>query len=97
MRIHEQNLTGAAASGAPAEAQRNGRADGSASSAGSRADRVELSGAVGAISRALTADGAGRAGRVRELAAQYQAGGYRAEPAATSRAMVADALAAAVA
>lgn len=99
MRVHDQNLTGtsAASAGAAAEAQRAGRATAGQVSATARFDRVELSGAVGTISRALTADSASRAGRVQQLAAQYQSGRYQPDAASTSRAMISDALASAVA
>ena len=94
MRIHDPNLTGAsaAASGAP-ETQRSGGARGAAAANGIRADRVEISGAVGSIARALTSNAADRAGRVRELTAQYQGGRFQPDPVATSRAIIADALA----
>ena len=95
MRVHDQNLTGVnpPAAGGTHEAQRTGRTASGPAGVSGHGDRVELSGAVGTISRALAADSGGRASRVRELAAQYQAGGYRPDAAATSRAMVADALA----
>jgi len=99
MRVHDQNLTGvntAAAGGAP-ETQRSGRTAAGSGADRAHADRVELSGAVGTISRALTAESGGRASRVRELAAQYQTGNYRPDAAATSRAMISDALAPAMA
>jgi len=95
MRVNDQNLTGVntASTAGSHEAQRAGRtASGSAGST-AHGDRVELSGAVGTISRALAADSGGRAARVRELAAQYQAQQYRPDAAATSRAMIADAVA----
>ena len=99
MRVQDQNLTGVntAATGGTHAAQRTGRTAAGSGGVSSHGDRVELSGAVGTISRALAADSGGRASRVRELAAQYQAGRYQPDAAATSRAMVADALAPAMA
>jgi hypothetical protein len=49
---------------------------------------------MGALSRAISAHESGRAARVQELAAQYGRGEYHADSAATSRAMVSDAVAA---
>ena len=94
MRIHDPNLTGAsAATGGAPETQRTGGARGAASGNRVGADRVEISGAVGSIARALTSNAADRAGRVRELTAQYQSGRFQPDAAATSGAMIADALA----
>jgi anti-sigma28 factor (negative regulator of flagellin synthesis) len=98
MRVHDHNLNGAAAaqtSGAQ-ETQRTGRsADPRARGTGGDGDRVELSSTLASLSRALDADHAGRAVRVQELSAQYARGDYRADSAATSRAMMADAIGAA--
>ena len=99
MRVNDQNLAGVntAPTGGSHEAQRAGRTSSGNPASGSHGDRVELSGAVGTISRALSADSGGRAARVRELAAQYQAQQYRPDAAATGRAMIADAFAPATA
>lgn len=98
MRIHDQNLAGASAAGTGRASETQRTSGGSAASSSTRAgaDRVEFSGALSAISRALSADSSNRAARVDALAAAYQNGTYRPDAAATSRAMVADALASAV-
>jgi anti-sigma28 factor (negative regulator of flagellin synthesis) len=99
MRVHDPNLTGVntAPTGASHETQKSGRTATGTAASTSHGDRVELSGAVGTISRVLASDSGGRAARVRELAAQYQTGQYRPDAAATGRAMIADALAPAIA
>ncbi len=98
MRVYDVNLTSssAAGSGRTQETQGSGQAGATrtGSAAHSSGDRVEFSSALGHISRALAADDAQRSSRVQALAAQYQSGTYRADPAATSRAMIADALSA---
>lgn len=97
MKIYDRDLTGASAaeSSRAQETQRTGRETSSASRAGSSAfgDRVELSSGLGQLSRALSNFGADRSSRVESLSAIYQSGGYRPDTAATSRAMVTDALA----
>jgi hypothetical protein len=95
MRVNDQNLTGVntGAAAGTHETQRAGRTPPGSTAGTAHGDRVELSGAVGTISRAMSADSGGRAARVRELAAQYHSGGYRPDAAATSRAMISDALA----
>jgi hypothetical protein len=97
MRIYDGNLTGTTGETArAAETQRadretGARAGGSAASGGG--DRIELSNALGSLSRVLSSYGSDRAGRVQTLTAQYQSGQYQANAAATSRGMVAEALA----
>ena len=98
MKIYDRSLTGAGTpeAGKTQESQKadrtsSGRADGSAAAGG---DRVELSGALGRLSQALAAFGAGRSANVQELAAQYRSGNYQPDSAATSRSMVSEALAA---
>jgi hypothetical protein len=54
---------------------------------------VELSGALGRLSQTLSSFHSERASRVQALAAQYQSGKYRPDSHATSRAIVASALA----
>ena len=98
-RIYDVNLTGtsAAESGRAQEAQRSGGA-GSArtggAGAGGTGDRVEFSSTLGRLSQAMMADSSVRGSRVQALAAQYQSGSYRPDPAATSKGMVTEALAA---
>ena len=100
MKIVDRNLSGASTTGA-SQAQESQRTESSAkarpgaSGSSGYGDRVEFSGTLGRLSRALAADGAGRAAKVRSLAAQYQSGNYRPDSAATSRNMVSEALSAA--
>jgi hypothetical protein len=61
---------------------------------GQSGDRVEFSAGLGQLARAISTYGADRAAQVQKLAALYQSGGYRTDSAATSRAMVSDALSA---
>lgn len=97
MKVYDQSLTGAgsAASTRAQESQRTDRTESSHSTGSSTpgGDRVELSGALGSIARAIAASGTSRAGRVRELAAQYQSGAYQTDALATSSGMVAEMLA----
>lgn len=97
MKVHDLNLTGtsgaevarAAGAAETPPASGTGRAQGRAGDA----DRVDFSGALGSIARAVATDGQGRTARVAELTAQYRAGNYHADAAATSRSMVAEMLA----
>ena len=97
MRVYDQNLNNAAAaqSGAAREVAGTDRA-GTTRTHGNRAegDHVELSHTLSALSHALGVHETGREARVQELAAQYGRGEYRPNAAATSRAIVSDALAA---
>jgi hypothetical protein len=98
MRIYDVNLTGssAAESGRAQEAQRSDRATGGrtgGAGANGSSDRVEFSSTLGRLSQALSSDGSARASRVQSLAAQYQSGSYRPDSTATSKGMVAEALA----
>ncbi len=97
MRIDNQNLTGLPVeSGRTQDVQRAGREDGYRAGSGSAGggDQVELSSALGTLSRAMTAYGSGRQTQVSALTAQYQSGSYRPDSLATSRGMIAEALAA---
>lgn len=98
MRIYDVNLTGtsAAESGRAQETQRSDRAGGArtgGTGANGTGDRVELSSTLGSLSQALSADGSARARQVQSLAAQYESGNYRPDSAATSKGLVAEALA----
>ena len=97
MRIYDVNLTGASAaeSGRAQETQRSGAASSRSAGAGAYGanDRVEFSSTLGRLSQAMSADETTRASRVQALAAQFQNGTYRPDSLATSRGMVADALA----
>ena len=100
MKIYDKNPIGPSTSqtGRSQEAQQASRTDSSrsASSAGAdkSSDHIEFSGTLSRLSRTLGAYGSSRAGRVQELAAQYQAGKYVADPSATSRGMVSELLSA---
>jgi anti-sigma28 factor (negative regulator of flagellin synthesis) len=98
MRIYDVNLTGssAAESSRAQETQRSDRAGGTRTAgagASGSSDRVEFSSALSRLSQALSTDGSARAGRIQALAAQYQSGSYRTDSLATSKGIVADALA----
>jgi len=96
MRVYDTNLTGASATeaGRTQELQKPDRSGSGQSSAahGAGSDRVEFSGTLGRLSRALTTSNLDRSNRVQALAAQYQSGRYRVDPLATSRAMISEAL-----
>lgn len=97
MRINEGNLTGSAAeTGRAPETQRTERESTTRAGGGSSStsnDRVELSSALGSLSRVLSSFGSDRAGRVQSLTAQYQSGGYIPDSMATSHGVIAEALA----
>jgi flagellar biosynthesis anti-sigma factor FlgM len=97
MKIYDQNLPGTSASesGRSQEAQRTGRAGGQGMSATASGggDQVELSDTLNKLSRAMSAYSESRSAKVQALGAQYQSGNYRVDSRATSRSMVADALA----
>ena len=58
----------------------------------SDSDRIEFSGAIEQLSRALSSLQSERSSRVQALTAQYQNGTYRTDAAATGRAMISEAL-----
>jgi hypothetical protein len=100
MKIYDRNLTGtsAAETGRPQEAQNLSRAGTDTSPArggidGSN-DRVEFSGTMSRLSRALATFESTRANRVQALAVEYQSGKYKPDPAATSKGVVSEALSA---
>ena len=99
MRIYDVNLTGASAaeSGRAHETQRSSGAGGAktgGAGASGTGDRVEFSSSLGRLSQVMSAYGSKRASRVEALAEQYQSGKYRPDSAATSKSMVAEAVAA---
>jgi len=96
MKVYDQNLTGALSAGSnrTSETQATERTA-TGSSGGSRnsgGDRVELSGALGSLARAMAAFGSSRSDKIQALAQQYQGGTYQVDAFATSAGMVADAL-----
>ena len=98
MKIYDRNLTGtsAAETGRAQEAQNLSRAgtDKSPTRGGvdGSNDRVEFSGTMSRLSRALGAFESTRASRVQALATEYQSGKYRPDSAATSKGLVSEAL-----
>ncbi len=100
MKIYDRNLTGTSASetGQAQETQSLNRTGKSTSHTrqgvdGSN-DRVEFSGTLGQLSRALTSFESSRAQRVQALAADYRNGNYKPDSAATSKGLVTDAMSA---
>jgi anti-sigma28 factor (negative regulator of flagellin synthesis) len=100
MKIYDRNLTGTSASetGQAQEAQnlsRTGKTNSHTRSGvdGSN-DRVEFSGTLSQLSRALTAFESSRAKRVQALTADYRSGNYKPDSAATSKGLVAEAMSA---
>ena len=99
MRINDRNLTGTSASetGRAQETKDLSRAGTGKSNTGGvdgSNDRVEFSGTLNRLSRALTTFESSRASRVQALAANYQSGSYKPNSAATSKGLVADAMSA---
>jgi hypothetical protein len=98
MKIYDRNLTGTSApeTGRAQESQNLSRAGSGKSPTrggvdGSN-DRVEFSGTLSRLSRALTAFESTRASRVQALAVEYQNGKYKPDAAATSKGLVAEAI-----
>src|SRR5882757_6496800 len=95
MKIYDNNLGGAAAAetSRKQDIQQIDRSNtGQSSAAGNSSDRVELSGTLGRLSRALSGFQTDRASRVQSLAAQYQEGTYHPDSTATSHSIVSEAL-----
>jgi len=97
MKINDANVAGSAAqTGRAPDTQRVEReASSRAGGAGAQpnGDRVELSNAMGSLSRVLSTFGSSRADRVQALAVQYQSGQYQPDALGTSRGIVAEVLA----
>jgi len=95
MRVYDRNMTGASAAEAgrtPDAAKAGGAASSHGAGSSRSGDHVELSDALGRLSRALDTSGGERAKRVEALAALYGAGKYSVDPAKVSHAMVAEAI-----
>src|SRR5258707_1322909 len=98
MKIYDTNLTGTSASetGRAQETQKLNRAvTGKTPTRGGvdgSTDRVEFSGTLSRLSRALATFESSRAGRVQALAADYQKGNYKPDSVATSKGLVSEAL-----
>jgi flagellar biosynthesis anti-sigma factor FlgM len=96
MKVYDVNLTGPSASesGRAQETQKTDRGNTSRTSTGnSSGDRVELSGTLARISRAVSSYSADRTEKVQALTQQYQAGTFQPDSVRTSQGMIADALA----
>ena len=96
MRVNDRNTMGAASeAGRTQDTQKLDRAGVTrAGAADSGADRVEFSSSLGQLDQAISTDSAVRAGRVQALATNYVAGRYHPDSQATSRGVVAEAIAA---
>ena len=98
MRIEDRNISGAAAEQSARAKETEKASSGSAarasSSPGGFGDRVEFSEGLGQLAQAISTFGAERQARVQALASQYQSGGYKVDAAATSGAMISEALSA---
>jgi anti-sigma28 factor (negative regulator of flagellin synthesis) len=95
MKVVDRNLNGGSAveSGRTQETQRaSATSGGGAAAQSSNGDRVEFSNTLGTLARAMSAFGTSNTGKVQALATEYQGGTYQADSAATSRAIVAQAL-----
>ena len=95
MKVYDVNLTGPSASesGRAQETQKADRESNSrTAAANSSGDRVELSGTLARISRAVSSYSTDRAGKMRALAQQYQSGNYRPDSVKTSQGMMTEAL-----
>jgi len=100
MKVYDRNSAGVAgpAAGRTGEAPKTDRLQtggAGASTQGGAGDRVEFSGTLGRLSEALSSQGSQRAAKVAALAQAYSTGNYRPNSAATSKAMVSEALSAA--
>jgi anti-sigma28 factor (negative regulator of flagellin synthesis) len=97
MRVNDRNTLAPSATetGRSQESQKIERGDnartGTATGSGA-GDRVELSSTLGRLSQAISSYADQRTSRVAALAADYQSGRYVPDAAATSRAMVTEAL-----
>jgi hypothetical protein len=95
MRVDDRQLAGsqAAQSGkasAAQEVERRGSSRQLDSRRAGGADRVELSDLTGGLARTLQASATERANRIEQLGRDVSAGRYRPDPAAVSRAIVAE-------
>jgi flagellar biosynthesis anti-sigma factor FlgM len=95
MKIYDHSLAGAAASEAsrPQEAHKAGHSRESGRPSEASGDRVEFSGHLGALSRAVSSDQSARSSRIQALSAQVAQGTYHPDSQAISRGMIDEALA----
>jgi len=98
MRIYDTNLTGTSRAewGRAHESQKLSSTGTGKTPAGGgldgSTDRVEFSGTLSRLSRALTTFESSRTNRIQTLAAEYQKGNYKPDSLAISRGIVSDAL-----
>lgn len=96
MRVQDRAIGGspAAETGRALETQKSERdtAARTGTTDAHQGDRVELSSTLGRLSQAVAAQSTQRAQRVEALASLYQSGRYQPSSAATSRALIAEAL-----
>ena len=94
MRVHNENTPGAAAAGTGSTQEIQKSALGNSARSGnsdSDGDQVAFSSSLGRLSQIISADGVQRNSRVQAVASSYQAGTYRPDSMAISRAMITDA------
>jgi flagellar biosynthesis anti-sigma factor FlgM len=98
MKVNDWNAAGSAAAGTgrtqDVQTSDRGNAVARTGNADSNGDTVEFSSTLGDLSRAVSAESAGRASRVQAVASAYQNGTYQVDPVAVSRAMISEAAAA---
>jgi hypothetical protein len=97
MKVYDRNLAGAASAGSAAatEVQKPGSSPSGgahSSSRNSAGDQVALSGTLGRLSQALSAQGNQGAARVAALTSEYRSGNYHPDAAGTARGLVSEAL-----
>ena len=97
MRVQDgKSMGGASGLGSTLAASETGKTGSGAGRAGGAAggsgDRVEFSGLMANLSRALGDVSASRTGRLDALKTQYQSGRYQPDLQATAHAMISDAL-----
>ncbi len=97
MRVNDANTAGSAATelGRTQDVQKpESTSTAQSGNSDSSGDRVEFSSTLGQLSQAISSQDTQRSSRVQAVAAAYQNGTYRPNPAAISSAMVSDALSA---
>ncbi|HTX35618.1 MAG TPA: flagellar biosynthesis anti-sigma factor FlgM [Bryobacteraceae bacterium] len=96
MKVYDRSLAGAAAGSTRTEdTQKAGSSSSSGTPSSSRStssDQVQLSGTLGRLSQALSAQGSQRAAKVAALSAAYRSGNYQPDAAGTAKGLVSEAL-----
>jgi hypothetical protein len=98
MKVYDRNLAGAASAGAAAapdvqKAGTNPSGGAHSSHRNAAGDQVALSGTLGRLSQALSAQGNQGAARVAALTSEYRSGNYHPNAAGAARGLVSEALA----